>query len=356
MKIVSRVAGRKFDRLLIAPALLCCGLVALACVDAFKGSRNIDFASFWNVGKFVLQGNAEAAYGFGPHASPTLLPSAYPPPFLFVVAPLALLQFGPAFLLWTLATGAAYLAAARSRMAFANPGAAYNGLVGQNGFLTAGILLGGLRLVSSRPVLGGALLGTMIVKPQLALMLPVVVIAGRLWAAIPAAAASAAILLGAAALIFGTDSYYGFAGTLGLYGDWLQSGHWPWPMLASFYAIGRWFGLGEFAWALHWGVAAGAATAVWLAWRRGWDSRVPVAASASLLISPYLFAYDSVLLVSPLAWLYVRHPRWAALVWLLAALQLVRAFGGYDGPATTPIAAALAIAMMWRSERESKPS
>lgn len=347
-------AERKYDILPIAAAIVCCGLVALACADAFKGSRNIDFASFWNASKFILQGSAEAAYGVGPNASTELLPTAYPPPFLFVVAPVGLLQFGPAFLAWTIVTGAAYALAARSRMTFANPAAAYNGLVGQNGFLTAGIMLAGLRLIATRPVLGGALLGTMIIKPQFALVLPVVVIAARLWPAIPAAMLSALSLLVAAALIFGTGAYYGFAATIGLYGNWLQSGHWPWPMLASFYAIGRWFGLGGFAWALHWSVAFAALTAVWFAWRQGWNSRIPVAASASLLISPYLFAYDAVLLVSPLAWLYGRHPHWAAGVWLLAALQLARSFGAYDGPATTPIAAALAIAVMWRSERSAK--
>ena len=76
----------------------------------------------------------------------------------------------------------------------------------------------------------------MIIKPQLAVLLPVAVIAGRYWSAIPAAAASASALLVAAALVFGWDSYRGFLDVLPAYQSVLVSGRWPWEKLASVFA------------------------------------------------------------------------------------------------------------------------
>ena len=345
------------NRFWLPAAVLCCGLVLLACVEALTGGpRNIDFAAFWHAGQVILRGVPEAAYGIGMNPFGDLIPIAYPPPFLAFIAPFGLLSFGAAFTLWVVVTGAFYVAASKSRVALANPAAAFNGLVGQNGFLTTGLLLLGLGLLSANPVAAGVILGFMVVKPQLALALPVVVIAGRLWRAIPAGLASASLLLGLAAVTFGPDTYRGFLENLSLYGEWLSDGRWPWSHIASFYGIGRWFGLGGYAWILHGGVAAAALAAVWVAWRGNWDGKIAIAASASLLLSPYLFAYDAVLLVAPLAYFASRQPLWALAVWSLAALQLLRIFGAYAGPATTPLAAALAIAVITFTESPRTPS
>jgi hypothetical protein len=222
-----------------------------------------------------------------------------------------------------------------------------NGMVGQNGFVTSAIMLFGLHALVRKPVVGGALLGLMVIKPQLALLLPVAVIAGRLWTAIPAALASAAALLATAFLIFGPDAYAGFFEVLPQYQALLAGGRWPWERLASVFAFARWFGAGEpVAWALHAGVALAAAFLVWLAWRRDWQSKIPILAAGSLLVSPYLFTYDAVLLVAPLAWLAERRPWWALGLALLSALPLAQALGLHWGPNATPLAAALSLACL----------
>jgi hypothetical protein len=192
----------------------------------------------------------------------------------------------------------------------------------------------------------------MVIKPQLALLLPVAVIAGRLWTAIPAALASAAALLATAFLIFGPDAYAGFFEVLPSYQAMLAGGRWPWERLASVFAFARWFGAGEpVAWALHAGVALAAAILVWVSWRRDWESKIPVLAAGSLLVSPYLFTYDAVLLVAPLACLAERRPHWALGLALLSALPLAQALGLHGGPNTTPLAAGLALACLATGDR-----
>lgn len=335
-------------------AWLALAAVSLAIVGAAWGTlitrwAAIDFFSFWTASKLVLTGNAGAAYAFQPSPIGELMPLAYPPPFLLLIAPLALVPLAPSFLIWVAATGLLYLLASRAPkwVALGNPSAAANGMIGQNGFLTAAILLFGLHTLTKRPVLGGAILGLMIIKPQLALLLPVAVVAGRLWTAIPSAIASAAALLLLAWLLFGAEVYRGFLEILPFYQGRLVAGRWHWNELASIFAFVRWFGGSDgLAWGVHGLAVLVAATLTWQAWSRDWECKVPLIASGSLLISPYLFTYDAVLLVAPLAWLAKHRPLWAILLAILSAMPLLRSFGLYGGPSATPVVAALCMTVL----------
>jgi hypothetical protein len=90
---------------------------------------------------------------------------------------------------------------------------------------------------------------------------------------------------------------------------------------------------------------------VWRAWRHDWEAKIPILAASSLLVSPYLFTYDAVLLVAPLAWLAERRPWWALGIAVLSALPLAQAWGLYGGPNVTPLAAALALVYMVLADR-----
>lgn len=335
-------------RTFLLPATIFPVMVALACWTVFTNPPPIDFFSFWSAARLVLQGNVIAAYGFQPSSFGSLMPMAYPPPFLLLIAPFGLLSFGPAFLTWTILTGALYLTASGPgrRMALASPPALSNGLVGQNGFLTAGIFLIGLRFVADRPVVAGLILGLMVIKPQLGLLLPVALVAGRHWSTLSSGALSSFALLALASAVFGVEAYVAFIDVLGRYSTLLNEGRWPWNELASLFAFARWLGVGESA-ALAMQIAAAltAAGFVWIAWRGDWEAKIPITAAASLLVSPYLFTYDAVLLVAPLAWLADRKPGWTVAIWCLALLPLLRGFG-YAGPNGIPLAAALALGVM----------
>ena len=62
---------------------------------------------------------------------------------------------------------------------------------GQNGFLSAALIGGGALCSTSAPLLAGLCLGALVYKPQLAVMIPIALIAARRWTTLAAAAASA---------------------------------------------------------------------------------------------------------------------------------------------------------------------
>ena len=307
-------------KLWLALSALTLVIIGAACVQSFSGVVKTDFAMFW-------------------HADDI----AYPPPYLFFVKPFGLLPYGLAFTTWVLATGALYLAASRrpKEAALANPAAAYNGMIGQNGFLTGAILFAGLRDLAAHPARAGAILGLLVIKPHLALALPVAVAAGRHWRAIPTAATTMAVLLIAALAAFGPATYERFFDNARFYTHLLDTGGWGWAEVASIFGVARWFGASfAAAWAVQLVAALAAAAAVWVAWREDPDGKVALTAAATLLISPYLFTYDAVLLTPALARL--RGPKAIALL-LLIALPLIRVFVHWDWPNSVPLAAALAV-------------
>lgn len=275
------------------------------------------------------------------------------------------MDFGPALAAWLLVTGALYLVAAKQplRLALANPAAAYNGLFGQTGFLTSAIMLGAADLLARRPLLGGILFGCMVIKPHLALFVPLAMIAGRLWPSLVAAVASAAGLSILAALLFGPAIYPVFVSSILAYASWLAGAQWDWNMLASPYALIRQAGLGHIAaLAVHAAVAAVAGWLVWRAWSEKWDSRVAVLAAASMLGSPYLFTYDGVLLVAPIGYLAMSgKARWAIVIGLLLFIPLagtsllpILPGAATSMPNTTALAAAVSLVGLWRA-RPQRP-
>ena len=67
------------------------------------------------------------------------------------------------------------------------PGVAVNVFFGQNGFLTAALLIGGLVNLDRRPILSGILFGMLTIKPQFGLLLPVLLLITGRWRVIAAA-------------------------------------------------------------------------------------------------------------------------------------------------------------------------
>ena len=182
----------------------------------------IDFVSFWSAGRLALHGDPAAAYDIAVHrgvelgAAPGtgLMPFPYPPPFLLIVTAFAFPTFPVAFALWDIVTGALYALAGR-RIAplpyiLANPPVLVAAMIGQSSLLTSAILIFGLSLVGAAPFAAGTILGLLIIKPQLALMLPVAMLAGRQWRVIAGAILSSTTALLLALIVFGSDSYRGF--------------------------------------------------------------------------------------------------------------------------------------------------
>jgi len=329
----------------------------------------VDFAGFWAAGRLARFGHPELAYHAEAHRAVEmivanmagLVPFPYPPPFLFAVIPFAFQPFWLAYLAWILITAGLFLWASRRylspRFAFAHPAAIVNAVIGQNGFLTSGVFLLGLSALGSRPFLAGAIFGLLVVKPQLAVLVPVALIAARLWRAIAGAALSAAALLALALLAFGPEAYRGFLAMTGEYAGFLSAARWNWAEQASVFAFFRYFGVSqELALGLQGVAALLAAVLTWRAWVSHNANRGAVLAAATLLVPPYVFTYDSLLLTLPIAVLLgdAGRPWRVALLWLLLLLPLLGQLGVYSGPNTVPAAAALCLWWLLSANRAPK--
>src|SRR5205085_11486975 len=129
------------------------------------------------------------------------MPFPYAPAFLLLTMPFGLLPYPAGLILWSLVGYAIYLLIARRLspegiwVAAAFPPVFANAALGQNGFFMAVIFLAGLLLLERRPFLAGLVLGCLILKPQLALLLPVATIAARQWRTIAGAILSSVAVM-----------------------------------------------------------------------------------------------------------------------------------------------------------------
>jgi alpha-1,2-mannosyltransferase len=147
-------------------------------------------------------------------------PWVYPPSYLLMVLPFGKLPFPVAFAVFQLAT-AVLLGIAlwfradqpKARLlvigaALFGPAAAVNFVCGQNAFLTAAMLVGGLRLLAVRRAWGGIVLGLLTVKPQFWLLIPVALIASREWRALAWAVFAGFALAAISVAFFGLDPWW----------------------------------------------------------------------------------------------------------------------------------------------------
>jgi len=284
-----------------------------------------DFVNVWAAGRLVLDGHAAQAYDWTihrqvqeaavGHAFADEYRWHYPPPFLFAAALAAMLPFVAAGVAWLLATGALYAAAIRGIVgdrvgwlfALGFPGALWNVTAGQNGFLTTALIGGALGLMERQPVLAGCCLGLLTYKPQFGVLFPLVLMATGRWRAVFSAALTAAALAALSWLAFGSAPWLAMVQTLSTANQLvLTDGGMGWGKLQSVFGLVRALGGGEtIAWVVQGGLAlAVAAALVWL-WRGDAPFELKAAALAvgTVLVTPYVFAYDLVVLAVPLAFL-----------------------------------------------------
>ena len=142
---------------------------------------------------------------------------SYPPHLMLFIWPLGLMPYLPAYIAWCAVGIALYLFASsaaipRRHMLFlaVAPAVAVCIFSGQNGFYTAALLIGGLLNRERRPVLAGVLFGILTVKPQLGMLLPVILLLERRWLIIATAAATTAVLVAATSMLFGLSIWIEF--------------------------------------------------------------------------------------------------------------------------------------------------
>jgi len=304
-----------------------------------------DFMAFWSAARLALDGRPEAVFDWEaieaihrsavPGLAGMLFPWHYPPTFLLAVLPLGLVAYPVAlagFLLTTVGLWAALVrritAAPRAWVVIAAmPAGLFNLLDGQNGFLTTALAGFALLLLDKRPRLAGVLIGLLAIKPHLALLFPLALIASGRWRSFVAAALTVTFMVAASLMTFGWDTTAAFLAYLPRMRAIADNGWVPWGLMPSAYVFALSLGVPTWGAAtLQAAVLCFAALCVWRAWRcptAPFEARAAVLLSASLMVSPYLFSYDLMWAGLAVIWLSRLAVRSGSLQWegmiLLAA-------------------------------------
>jgi arabinofuranan 3-O-arabinosyltransferase len=329
-----------------------------------------DFINVWSAGRLVVEGHPAFAYDWNIQKALQVAVLGqsydgnfawhYPPPFLFVASLLALFPYPVAYAGWAAVSFVPYLAMMWAMvgrrfglvLAAAFPVVLTNALVGQNGFLTASLIGGMLYLLPTRPLLSGICLGLLSYKPQYGLLFPLVLIAASQWRVFFTAAAVAAAMALMSWLSFGLESWQAFVHWLPMFSQaFLTEGRAYWGKMQSIFALVRFFGGSEsLAWLFQWIMTAAVAVVLVLMWRSRirYSLKAAALATGTLLVTPYLFLYDVMVLAIPVALLvrlglshgFRRHelPALGLVAFLLMFYPL---FAAPTGFAATLIVAAL---------------
>jgi hypothetical protein len=292
-----------------------------------------DFSVFWVASHVMLHGAPAQVYDYvafgkleqllvGGYQHGGFLPWLYPPMFLVLVTPLALLPFWPAFFAFVAASVAIFVAgvlrvsglthalgsARLARLvAAAFPCVFVCATFGQNSLLTAALAAFAVGWVERKPVLAGICIGLLAAKPQMALLFPFVLIAARAWSVIAVAAMTAVLFTVLSLLVCGTQSLHLFLASADLARHiTLENGVHFWLASSTPFAVLRLAGVNLTpAYIAQACVAMVAAAAACYVWRRTHDigSRAAVLAVATLIANPYVWHYELAWLGIPLAYM-----------------------------------------------------
>ncbi|RQS23521.1 glycosyltransferase family 87 protein [Burkholderia sp. Bp8998] len=346
-----------------------------------------DFAIFWATARVALEHGPTAI--FSPQWIQPIeaalrpfddfAPWPYPPTFLLVVIPFGSMPFASAVALFGVLTIGCY-AAVVARLTRSLDGqwrlavAAFPGLIGaaltmQNAFLTVAAAGAALLLLRSRPVVAGACVAILMVKPQYGVLFPLALICGRHWKALVSAGVFSAAIVATSVAVFGWRAWTAFFAFLPTFNrGMIEYGETLWRGMPSICGLARAAGLSvPIAYAIQAGVAVPAAAACMYVWTRAarFELRAATLAAATLLVQPYYMYYDLLWLVLPLIFLVIdfRNVRpnrlemaVVALVWIAPAQAFVAMISGTTWPVASAILVAVLAVVVRRSAQSARAS
>ncbi|HTJ59094.1 MAG TPA: glycosyltransferase family 87 protein [Devosiaceae bacterium] len=279
-----------------------------------------DFINMWSAAKLAALGRLSEIYrpdafmafehGTIPYDIGLRL-WAYPPTSLPLIWPLASLDFVIAYVIWSL-LGLLVLAVGARRFGFGwletavivlSPAAFSCIQNGQTGNVAAGLLLlalSGRRDGEKLPVLGAALLS---IKPQIALLLPVLWLVRRWWRSLLWTVMAVLALIAASVALYGFAPWASYvADSLSVLDELERRGTGPFmDMIPSLFMSLRVLGLPDGP-AFLWHLAFAAPVFVFCCWRllvsREWEAQAAIVLAGAALITPYLHIYDLAPLVA----------------------------------------------------------
>jgi hypothetical protein len=328
-----------------------------------------DFVNYWMGARAALAGRAHSllhivSYNeelialFGPMPPHNW---SYPPVMLLFLWPLGFLPYIPALVLWSLAGLAVYLVAARSTnrsggfLAFVAvcPTVGICLFCGQNGFLTAALLIFFYRYWDERPWLAGIFLGCMLYKPHLVVLFPLALALSGRWKAFISAAITVLALGLLTAAVFGHDiwSEYLRLVTPVQHGV-MTTGTGFLTMMPTGFMQARMMGYSiHVAWLVQLPFTALAVIAVVWTFVKRRDPLMSYAVliSASFVVTPYAFDYDMVVFGWLLAMLWPCFFGKAdrvlfILIWTLPVAMLI--YGEHYLPVAAPLMALFLVRLL----------
>ena len=317
--------------------------------------RIIDFHISYIVGTLALKGHLvdayawatlkplEAAFGRGIFSA---VPFSYPPPVALLLAPLACLPIGLAYVVFVF-TGFALLAVALFRLNAAwfwplilalTPAIAVNVVIGQYGMFAAGLAgLSAVLLVERRDGTAGVIAGLLAtLKPQICTTLPMLFVLRRRWRAGLAAIATVAALFAVTLPLLGPGLMQAFMNAMAESSHALADGRIGLHRVTSVYGTLRSFGAGaSTAMLVHVATAISVLGGTAVVGARLADRRTEagLALMATAFVSPYFHDYDLTIMGVGLALvLPAMRSRggWRCVAVALVALAVAESLGPFE--------------------------
>lgn len=318
------------------PAVLCLGAFALLALVAYVPQwlpfvhgllseglspviTNRDFANYWMGGQLTMQGEHRILFThnwyfayfreiFG--ADSEIRSWSYPPHFLLFLWPLGQLEYKSALIVFTIVTFALFLIAVRvfrrNLAPDSKPATLLLAITGyfllmvvaaQNGFLLAALLLFGLGLMKTRPVLAGLAFACLTVKPQLGLLIPVLLLFDRNWKVIGWSTLFTVALVLLSIAMFGVDSWRAYFTETVAYQRFVMTNWYGifLAMMPTVFGSLRTLGLAPSV-ALNVQLLVSAAAFALVLWLMSRETdplrRIFVIVCGTFLVTPYAFNYD----------------------------------------------------------------
>jgi alpha-1,2-mannosyltransferase len=287
------------------------------------GGLSRDFLCFWAVSRLSLDGDPGKAFDLEAlfavqrsiGAGESVYTWSYPPAFQLFTLPLALVPPLASQVFWCAISIGLFAVGLRRLLpapyvvlTFCSTSLfVTNVFIGQADILVAAFYLFGLASLSDErtgPPIGAAAFGLAAVKPQIGLFIPIALLARREWSAFWIATLTLAAMCASSLVVFGPELWLAFFEMSGQTIAFLVDGHYPAPLLASFYSLLRSLDIGEnVALGIHAALAVVVAAVTIHAIRISRSSQLAGAAAIAggLLIFPYAYYYDLLLLSGPMA-------------------------------------------------------
>ncbi|MEX6632811.1 glycosyltransferase family 87 protein [Hyphococcus lacteus] len=281
-----------------------------------------DFVAFWTAAKAMVAGESAAIYDptifhgwldkVGPPQDQWGLSWQYPPTYFFAIGFLALLPYGLGYAIWTGGSFALFAGAARKSgvshwpllFVLISPVAFQAAITGQNGFLTATLLLGATCAPDKRPILAGVCAALLTMKPQLGILLPFAYMAGGHWRALFAASIGSLSLAIGSILIFGISPWIAFFDSIINASASVSSGEMPLFKMPTVYAFFALLGVPKIVAVGVYAVGAIAATTATITTWRTHESqalKMAVVCCGAFFVTPYAYYYELIIVAVPLA-------------------------------------------------------